>query len=151
MNTNKIPFLFVSNPAGLVTPQDFLLKVPGSIQTKTDLLFHYEKEGHFPGYFGGNWDALLDCLRDFSWASQKRIVIVHDDLPVISQEGELRVYLEILEAAVNDWKEVRRGPFAESPKEMPYVEHELVVGFPSSVEPTVIRVLGTGGYNRLSR
>jgi len=142
MNASKLPFLFVSDPAGLATPQDFVLRVRRNIQTKMDLLSHYAKEGHFPDYFGGNWDALLDCLRDFSWASQKRIVLAHDDLPVASQEDELRVYLEILETAVNDWKEVRGGPFAEPPKEMPYVEHELVVGFPSSAESTVIRVLG---------
>lgn len=144
MNANNLPFLFVSDPAGLVTPQDFSLKVPRGIHTKTELLAHYEKEGRFPDYFGGNWDALLDCLRDFSWVSQKRIVIIHDDLPVANQEDELRVYLEILETAVNDWKEVRRGPFTDPPKEMPYVEHELVVGFPSWVEPTVLRVLGSG-------
>ena len=30
----------------------------------------------FPGYFGGNWDALLDCLSDMSWAPAKGYVLV---------------------------------------------------------------------------
>jgi hypothetical protein len=138
---SKPPFVFLTDPIDSATRQDFLVQVPTGIQTKSDLLAHYEKEGHFPAYFGRNWDALLDCLRDFSWANQKRIVIAHSDLPLANEEDELRVYLEILETAVKDWKQVRRGPFAEPPNEMPYLEHELTVVFPSAVERTVIRVL----------
>jgi hypothetical protein len=44
---------------------------------------------------------------------------------------------------VKDWKEPRPGPFVElSSEEWPYIEHELVVAFPSAVEATVVRVLG---------
>lgn len=101
----------------------------------------YGREGHFPAYYGCNWDALLDCLRDFSWADQRRIVITHDDLPLSNDKKELQVYLEILETAVIDWKKVKEGPFAEPPKEMPYIEHELLVVFPSSVESSIAHVL----------
>lgn len=138
---SKPPFIFISDPSALAREQDFLLEVPAGIQTKMDLLAHYENEGNFPGYFGRNWDALQDCLLDFSWTNQKRIIIAHKDLPLASREDELRVYLEILESAVMGWKEVRQGPFAELPNGMRYVEHELIVVFPSAVEATVIRVL----------
>jgi barstar (barnase inhibitor) len=142
LSINNLPFLFLSAPTSLATPQDFLLKIPRGIETKTDLFLHYEKEGHFPGYFGHNWDALLDCLRDFSWKDQKRIVIAHEDVPLTNWKHDLRIYLEILETAVNDWKELRPGPFAEPPSNMPYVAHELVVGFPSAAQAAIVRVLG---------
>lgn len=133
-------FLFVDDPEGLATPRDFLLKVPANIQSETDLLAHYAKAGHFPAYFGGNWNALVDCLRDFAWVSQKRIVIAHDDLPLVDCDDKLRIYLEILETAIRDWADIEAGPVTGSPADMP--EHELVVSFPSAVEARVVRVLG---------
>ncbi|HEK1688670.1 TPA: barstar family protein, partial [Pseudomonas putida] len=55
-----------------------------------------------PGYFGFNWDALYDCLRDLSWIPYHKIVLVHVTLPELPRE-ELQVYLEILRDAVLDW------------------------------------------------
>jgi hypothetical protein len=140
VSTHIFPFLFISDTGTLPTEHDFVIKVPRGVQSKADLLTHYEREGHFP-YFGFNWDALLDCLRDFSWVNQKRIIITHDDLPLSNDEKELRVYLEILETAVDDWKKVREGPFAEPPEGWAYIEHELLVVFPSSVESTIACIL----------
>jgi hypothetical protein len=141
MSISKLPFLFVNDASTLLTEHDLVLAVPKGIQSKADLFLHYEREGRFPAYFGHNWDALMDCLRDFSWASQKRIIITHEDLPLANDGKELQIYLEILETAVNDWKMVREGPFAALPEEMSYVEHELLVLFPSAVESTIVRVL----------
>jgi len=143
MNATKSPFVFVSDSGRLTTPQNFLLKIASNIHAKMDLLASYEKEGRFPSYFGRNWDALLDCLRDMSWVSQKKIVIIHDDLPLANREDELRVYLEILETAVSDWQKTRQGSFAEPPKDMTYVEHELMVVFPAATKESVARVLAT--------
>jgi barstar (barnase inhibitor) len=95
--------VFVDDVSTLPIEHAFVLKVKKGIQSKADLLLNYEIEGSFPGYFGHNWDALLDCLRDFSWVSQKRIIIAHDDLPLKNDEEGLRIYLEILETAVKDW------------------------------------------------
>ena len=143
LSAKNPPFVFVSDPTVLATPEEFLLRIAKGIETKHDLLLHYERAGNFPSYFGRNWDALQDCLGDFFWQKQKRIVIAHDDLPLANQEDELRIYLEILATAVKDWKGPRPGPFVEiSSEEWPYIEHELVVAFPSAVEATVVRVLG---------
>lgn len=58
----------------------------------------------FPDYFGENWNALFDYLRDFSWISKKGITLVHEEIPVLSEE-QLRMYFDVLFSAVNDWKE----------------------------------------------
>jgi hypothetical protein len=135
------PFLFVSDTSTVSTEHDYVIKIPRGVQSKADLLKHYKEKGHFPDYFGFNWDALLDCLRDLSWVSQKRIIIVHDDLPLSNDKKELQVYLEILETAVNDWRKVGEGPFNEPPEEWPYIEHELLVIFTASVESTIVCML----------
>ncbi len=141
MNTGKPPFVFADYVSSIVTDQDFLLKVPSGVKSTADLFSWYQKEGRFPDYFGRNWDAFLDCLRDFSWTDKKRIIIAHDDVPLSGNEKELRTYLEILKTAVNDWKEVKERPFTEPPKEMPYFEHELLVVFPSVAEARIKNVL----------
>jgi hypothetical protein len=140
MNMDKLPFLFVNDVSTLPTEHDFVLKVKKGIQSEADLLSHYELEGNFPGYFGRNWDALLDCLRDFSWASQKRIIIAHQDLPLENDVEGLRIYLDILETAINDWKEIREGPSFVPLDGVPFVKHELLVVFPSAVESRIARM-----------
>jgi hypothetical protein len=49
----------------------------------------------FPGWFGFNWNALLDSLRDLSWVPEEEVVIHHEAVPKLPVE-ELRTYLEIL-------------------------------------------------------
>ena len=73
----------------------------------------------FPDYFGLNWDALSECLRDFHWITEKGIVLVHDELPAID-EASLQTYLNIIIDAVNDWKEGE--------------EHYLEIVFPKNAE-----------------
>ncbi|VXD07110.1 MULTISPECIES: barstar family protein [Sphingobacterium] len=55
----------------------------------------------FPDYFGENWSAVFDCLRDFSWISKKGITLVYEEIPVLSEE-QLRIYFDVLFCAVND-------------------------------------------------
>ena len=57
----------------------------------------------FPGYFGFNWNALYDCMCDFSWIREKHIVIFHEELPRIEQR-DLKIYLEVLRDACKSWQ-----------------------------------------------
>jgi hypothetical protein len=101
---NKLDALvFVPNTRYFVENGAHTVRITGEICTRPqlfELLYHLLA---FPGYFGFNWDALSDCLRDFHWIDEKIIVIVHDELPNIPV-AELKIYLDILCDAVIDWK-----------------------------------------------
>ena len=46
------------------------------VQQKQELLAKIASAMNFPDYFGKNWDALVDCLRDLSWLSPKGVLLV---------------------------------------------------------------------------
>ena len=82
---------------------------------------------HLPDYFGRNWDALDEVLGDLSWLAPHRVVIVHEDLPELPAD-QLRVYLDVLRTAVNEWT-LRPGA------------HALVVTFPEADQLAIRRLL----------
>lgn len=122
------PFLFRSDPGRLTSAGDATLQVGSDISTRHDLFERYAEGLSFPDYFGRNWDALDECLRDFHWVRQKRVVILHEELPRLP-EKEIRVYLAILSRAVESWC----GDDA----------HELQVVFPESAERRVRDLMGS--------
>lgn len=63
----------------------------------------------FPAWFGGNWDALEDCLGDLGWRGGDGHVILftgYEDLPA----DDLGVLLDVLAASAAYWAE-RGKPF----------------------------------------
>lgn len=83
---------------------------------KVDFLEHIANKLNFPHYFGGNWDSLSDCLRDFKWTDKKRIIIVHEGIPKLADQSALKTYVKVLIDCVKDWG---LGD-----------DHELIVVFP---------------------
>jgi RNAse (barnase) inhibitor barstar len=77
--------------------------VPKHVSTVDDLLQGVADVLSFPSYFGRNWNALYDCLRDFHWTEKKNIFLIHSELPQL-MERDLKIYLEILRDAAADWK-----------------------------------------------
>src|SRR5688500_4655702 len=59
----------------------------------------------FPGYFGWNWDALSDCLRDLSWLSADGyLILVENVAQLMSGDSEdRRILFRILSRAVRHW------------------------------------------------
>jgi RNAse (barnase) inhibitor barstar len=124
------PFLFYSDPGGPVSAGDATLWISSDISSRDQLFERYAAGLSFPDYFGRNWDALDECLRDLHWVREKRVVILHGELPRLP-ENEMRVYLAILARAVEDWL----GDEA----------HELLVVFPESAEHHVRDLMGRRG------
>lgn len=123
------------SPAG-----SFVLKVPEGIQSKARLFAAFESAGQFPEYFGSNWDAFFDCLRDFEWIQEKKIVILHRDLPLSENAPICRTYLETLQSAIEDWTaSAVRSNIGDAPEE--FRNHELVVVFPSTLRQVISGVL----------
>ena len=79
------------------------LVVPKNMTSASSLFDFFFEELELPGFFGNNWNSLLDCLRDLSWIKEKTIVVCHSDWPPLPQ-NELRSYVEVLSAAIADWK-----------------------------------------------
>jgi RNAse (barnase) inhibitor barstar len=119
-------FLFVDQFAE-PDEQDVLVGlVPSGVASSKDLLEAVKAALLFPSYFGCNWNALYDCLRDFEWVSQKTVVLAHRDLPNLPKE-DLKTYLEVLRDASEDWQ--------------PGEAHELRIVLPLAAKSEVIRLL----------
>ena len=96
-----VGFQFVDAPALYSDAEARVVRVPAGLLRKRDLLTVLARGLDFPGYFGWNWDALEECLRDLSWlAEQPRVVIVHEALPFSSAGETLSIYQVILADAV---------------------------------------------------
>ena len=61
----------------------------------------------FPRWFGGNWDALEDCLTDLSWRRRKGHVLLIDGFVLTDDFG---ILLDILGSCAEYWSE-RAVPF----------------------------------------
>ena len=71
-----------------------------------------------PDYFGRNWNALHECLRDLSWIPERDVLLLHDGLPRKLGTEDTATYLDVLEDSVRFWKNREER------------EHLLIVVFP---------------------
>jgi hypothetical protein len=95
-------FLFADDSKSFRRAGAFLARVPSGVDSKTALLTTLAGRLELPGWFGHNWDALEECLRDLSWIEEREVVLVHEDLPAIE---DLDTYLQVLHSAADDWRE----------------------------------------------
>jgi hypothetical protein len=97
-----LPFVFTEQAPSYDTDKVFYVRVDPGIGVSDELIKSLYYLLWFPGYFGFNWDALYDCLRDFEWIPCHKIVVFHEALPSLDRK-ELKIYLEILRDSVLDW------------------------------------------------
>ena len=78
------------------------------IHTDSDLFREAMKVMRFPDYFGKNWNALLDCMRDLSfwWPSSNGNLVLYDDFENLAKtkpEG-FRIAVEVFQGVVESWR-----------------------------------------------
>jgi RNAse (barnase) inhibitor barstar len=97
-------FVFFDSPAEFRDPAAIVVRVPRGIRSKKKLFAIFADKLHFPRYFGKNWDALEECLRDLSWIPMNRpIAIVHEDVPFGAGGANRGIYLELLRNVLDYW------------------------------------------------
>ena len=93
-------FLVADSPLAFRDPAALVVRIPRGIRSKQKLFAIFAERLHFPRYFGWNWDALEELLRDLSWLpADKPIVIVHEDLPFGAGGENRHIYFAVLAAA----------------------------------------------------
>ncbi|SRR5229473_1606169 len=93
-----LPFRF--DDSDLPASTALVAEVPAGIRTKEALFQELAQRLQFPDYFGANWDALWESIRDLSWLPPGPVVMRHRDLPLASDVSSLKTYLSILRDAV---------------------------------------------------
>ena len=96
-------FIYLTNPHVFVDNSSWIGRID-KVDSKVNLLNRISVSLQFPDYFGFNWDALYDCLRDFHWIKHRNIIIIHDDIPILDDQV-LKIYVNVLYDAINDWQE----------------------------------------------
>jgi hypothetical protein len=78
------------------------------IDSRQRLLSAVAEALRFPDYFGNNWDATLDCLRDFWWLESTGYVLVVTNAAELWRDcaRELGTLVEIWLAAAGFWSEI---------------------------------------------
>jgi hypothetical protein len=110
-------------------PRARAVLVPAHVTAKADLLAVLADGLRFPGWFGWNWDALLDMLRDLTWLEDEEVRIIHEGLPDDLSET-WTVYLKIATAAIDSRNDAVERGFPDAPR--------LLVIFPSSAAVRII-------------
>ena len=79
------------------------------VRTKDELLGRVAHGLEFPAWFGGNWDALEDCLCDLAWLDGDGQVLLFAGSSALAAD-DLGVFTDILSSSAQYW--VGRGrPF----------------------------------------
>ena len=91
----------------------FVAQIDGRSVVSADSLFDALSSAlRFPAYFGRNWDAVIDCLRDFGWLPSVGYLLVvdHADDMFRSAPRTAATFIEVCGYAAEFWREEDR-PF----------------------------------------
>ena len=94
-------------------PEQIANSLPALIQiTKAkdiaSLLTELGQKLAFPDHFGGNFDALYDCLCDPEITPQQTLVLVFENISEVD-EAEADTLIAVLQAVSDEWRDQQRG------------------------------------------
>jgi len=93
------------------------------VRERQGLFNAFSRACRFPGVFGGNWDALADCLQDLSWLqAQGWALQLQGAAEFSSAAPEMHIMLqEILTGTADYWQLQGRVfiVFADGPADLP--------------------------------
>ncbi|MGY8562578.1 barstar family protein [Paracidovorax citrulli] len=77
----------------------------GGCHDKRTLIARIAAQLDFPQTFGGNWDALLDCLRDLGWLQANGYALFFSDADGLQEDAEkdFDTFLDVLSDASEAW------------------------------------------------
>jgi hypothetical protein len=81
------------------------------VRDKATLLQAVARVLEFPSWFGGNWDALEDCLTDLSWHGAEGHVLLIEGVSELPRD-DLGVFRDVLASAAEYWAGCGRRFFA---------------------------------------
>ncbi len=74
----------------------------GGARDKGELLARMSRALRFPDWFGGNWDALEDCLTDLSWLKADGHVLLLEDVSGLPAD-DFGVFRDVLASSAQFW------------------------------------------------
>ena len=74
------------------------------LKGKDQFLKHIAEALAFPRWFGGNWDALEDCLSDLSWRDAQGWVLIFRNFDGLPRD-DLGVLIDVLASCAEYWAE----------------------------------------------
>ena len=77
------------------------------VLTLEQLFDVFSEAFQFPSYFGRNWPALVELLRDLSWMSQPAylIVITNAEELLAEESAEIPTFLRLFNAVARYWSD----------------------------------------------
>jgi len=101
-------------PPAAVTGLDVASIGLTDVAAKDALLERFAAALAFPAWFGGNWDALEDCLGDLSWREDRgRLLLIEgfESLASTSRD-DFRILLDLLGDVAQHWSRQGRAFYA---------------------------------------
>jgi len=101
-NDSKVPVWQAVPPSGVAV----IARVDGMKMIDADGVFEQLTDAlRFPAYFGWNWPAFSECVRDLGWLPADRyLVVIENSTLVLSSSSEERdLFFKVLAQAARSW------------------------------------------------
>lgn len=91
-----------------------IIDIDGSeMKTKEQLMIIMKEALSFPDYFGMNWDALDEAIKDLSWLEDTNAISANimnsNKVLADTTEKDCNIFKQIMDSAVTYWKTADEG------------------------------------------